>query len=218
MKPAKLITAIAALTILSLAAPVEAGQHGGDGSSGHGGGSVGHAVPRGAVGGHAGPRSGVVAGHAVPRTSIPVRPHIVPSYRSYGHYYPYYGYPSIGLGFSYGYPGYYGHGFGYPWYGYRSYGYGYGYYGYPGYITAAPRQAYGRVHIENAPPDAQVFVDGYYAGLVDDFDGVRQYLRLEPGPHQVEIRAPELETLVFDVNVQPGQTITYRARMQPLQP
>ena len=222
MKPAKLMTAIVALTMLSLAAPLEAGQrHRGGGSGGHrAGGAVGHAVPGGAVR-HAVPRSGGVVGHAVPRAGGLVRPHVVPSYRAYG-YYPYYHYPSFGLGFYYGYPGYYGysgyygHGLGYPWYGYRSYGFGYGYPG--GYVTAAPSRAYGRMRIQDAPRDAQVFVDGYYAGIVDDFDGVRQYLTLEPGTHQIEIRAPELEPLVFDVNVQPGQTITYRARMRLVQP
>ncbi|HLG54274.1 MAG TPA: hypothetical protein VI485_03020 [Vicinamibacterales bacterium] len=172
------------------------------------------------------PRSGVGAGHAVPRGSVSGRPHVTAPYRSYGYYaydsyyysrYPgYYAhYPGVSLGFHYGYPGYYGHSLGYPWYGYRAYSYGYGY---PGSITAAPGQAFGRLRIDDAPADAQVFVDGYYAGIVDDFDGVRQYLTLEAGPHQIEIRAPELEPLVFDVNVQPGQTITYRAQRQPLRP
>ena len=43
------------------------------------------------------------------------------------------------------------------------------------------------------PRDAAVYVDGYYAGIVDDFDGVFQRLTLEVGPHRIELeraRAP----------------------------
>jgi hypothetical protein len=40
------------------------------------------------------------------------------------------------------------------------------------------------------PRHAEVFIDGYYAGLVDDFDGIFQSLKLESGPYGVEIVAP----------------------------
>ncbi len=63
--------------------------------------------------------------------------------------------------------------------------------------------------------DAEVYVDGYYAGIVDDFDGIWQQLRLDDGGYRIEIRKPGFETLVFDVRVQPGRTITYRGQMQP---
>ena len=60
------------------------------------------------------------------------------------------------------------------------------------------------------PRDAEVYVDGYYAGIVDDFDGTWQQLRLDDGGHRVEIRKPGLPPLTFDVMVQPGRTVTYR--------
>ncbi len=62
--------------------------------------------------------------------------------------------------------------------------------------------------------DAEVYVDGYYAGIVDDFDGLWQQLRLDDGGYRVEIKKPGFETLTFDVRVQPGRTITYRGEMQ----
>jgi PEGA domain len=163
-------------------------------------------------------------------------------YRAYGYapyrgYYPHYrssfsvgfyaGYPFYGFGVGYGYP----YAYGYPYYGYRypyyGYGYPYGAYAYPagyGYVGSVgyggyasggsgyPGEAYGGVRIENAPRDAQVFVDGHYAGIVDDFDGPFQQLTLESGPHQIEIRAPGLPPLSFDVNVQPGRTLSLHAR------
>jgi hypothetical protein len=110
-------------------------------------------------------------------------------------------------------------------YGYRPYGYRPGwslnlYFGRPyvagypagyGYYAFRPGVSYGALRIVDAPRDAQVFVDGYYAGVVDDYDGVFQHLNLEAGPHRIEIDVAGFEPINFDVNVSPGQTITYRA-------
>jgi len=133
-------------------------------------------------------------------------------YRPY--YYPYYrpGF-SIGFGFyggwgyPYGYPYYYGYPYGYPYYGYPAYGYPP-----PGYAIGA--DVYGGLKIQGAPDDAQIFVDGYYAGVADDFDGALQHMNLEPGPHKVEIRAQGRPPVAFDVDIQPGQTVTYHAEMK----
>ncbi len=54
-------------------------------------------------------------------------------------------------------------------------------------------------------------MDGYYAGIVDDFDGTLQHLNLEPGAHKIEVRGQNAAPLAFDVNVLAGETITYRA-------
>jgi hypothetical protein len=41
---------------------------------------------------------------------------------------------------------------------------------------------------------------------------VFQHLNLEAGPHSIEVRLPGIdEALTFDVVIQPGRTITYRA-------
>ncbi len=130
-------------------------------------------------------------------------------------------------GFFYGYPGYFGayswgnpywapYGYssfygGGPWgwsngYGFNGYGYGYGYGGNP----------YGGVRLDLPNRDAEVFVDGYFVGTVDDFDGRMQQANLESGPHRIEVKREGFEPIAFDVNVQPGRTITYRANMRPL--
>jgi hypothetical protein len=75
---------------------------------------------------------------------------------------------------------------------------------------------YGGVRLDVQPRFAEVHVDGYFAGTVDDFDGTFQRLELEEGPHSIEIRAPGYQPATFDVNVLPGQTIRYRADLQPL--
>ena len=98
----------------------------------------------------------------------------------------------------------------------RPYGYGTrGYYGNGnyGYYDIPRGFAYGSLRIVDAPRDAQVFVDGYYAGIVDDYDGVFEHLNLEPGTHRIEIEVyPGEQPLEFDVAVAPGQTVTYHAR------
>jgi hypothetical protein len=37
------------------------------------------------------------------------------------------------------------------------------------------------------PKEAAVYVDGYYAGVVEDFDGTFQRLHVEPGTHEVVV-------------------------------
>ena len=92
-------------------------------------------------------------------------------------------------------------------YGYPAYPYAPGY----GYYSAIPGRAYGALRIVEAPPDAQVFVDGYYAGVVDDYDGVFQHLNLEVGPHHIEIQAAGYPPVTFDVRIEPGRTVTFSA-------
>jgi hypothetical protein len=75
--------------------------------------------------------------------------------------------------------------------------------------------AYGGVSLEIWPSDAAVYVDGAYAGLVEDFDGTSQPLTLTAGTHRLEVQADGLAPLVFDVMVQPGQVIPYQGQMQP---
>ncbi|HUK33102.1 MAG TPA: PEGA domain-containing protein [Vicinamibacterales bacterium] len=65
------------------------------------------------------------------------------------------------------------------------------------------------------PKDAQVYVDRYYAGVVDDYDGVFQHLTLRPGAHLVEIRKTGYRSLAIEVNLYPGESITYRRAMEP---
>ena len=106
-------------------------------------------------------------------------------------------------------------------YAYRSGGYynpSYnGYNGYNrgnyGYYAIPQGFAYGSLRIVDAPRDAQVFVDGYYAGVVDDYDGVFQRLNLEPGEHQLEVEPyPGAPPLSYDVYVEPGRTVTVHVR------
>ncbi len=57
----------------------------------------------------------------------------------------------------------------------------------------------------------QLYVDGYYVGTADDFNGE---LELEAGLHKIEIRATGYETLDLDVNIAPHRSITYRGALK----
>src|SRR6266542_229436 len=61
----------------------------------------------------------------------------------------------------------------YPWWGPGAYAYPY----VPVYDDRA------QVRVLATPKEAAVYVDGYYAGIVDDFDGMLQSLPLSPGGH-----------------------------------
>jgi len=76
----------------------------------------------------------------------------------------------------------------------------------------------GSLRLKVKPNDASVYVDGFYVGAVDDFDGVFQRLRLEPGPHHIEIRAPQHQPLAVDVMIQEDFTITYRGELASQSP
>jgi hypothetical protein len=69
----------------------------------------------------------------------------------------------------------------------------------------------GGIRIQGAPRSAEVYVDGHYAGIVDEYNGTFDSLNLEPGPHEVEIRTGG-RPITYDVNVTPGQTITIHVR------
>ena len=61
-------------------------------------------------------------------------------------------------------------------------------------------------------------MDGYYAGRVADFDGFLQGLRIEEGPHTIEIVAPGYETLTFNVRILRDGKIDYRGDLRPYRP
>ena len=169
--------------------------------------------------GRAAPRSAPREGRSAPREGRPPAVVVAPSARPY-YYRPYR--PGVSLGFYYGSPwfiGPYSYGLGY----YYGYPYGYGYGGYPsyGYGSVYPgygARALGGVRLAVTERDAEVYVDGYYAGIVDDFDGALQRVDLEPGPHHIEITGDGFEPVSFDVNVEPGRTITYRASLRRSRP
>jgi hypothetical protein len=72
------------------------------------------------------------------------------------------------------------------------------------------------IRVQVTPKDADVFVDGFYAGKVDDFDGTFQRLRIEPGAHELQVFLPGHRLYARKVYLQPGNTFTVRHTMARL--
>jgi hypothetical protein len=136
-------------------------------------------------------RRGAVVGRAVPRRRSEAR------VNRYVYTRPYYFGNRFVLGWPYS-PFWYGA----PWP-----------YTYP--VPYAYDEVTGGLRLEVEPTSAQVFVDGYYAGIVDDFDGHFQHLNLVPGGHRVELRAPGYQTRELDIYIQPDHTTEWQGAMIP---
>ena len=97
-----------------------------------------------------------------------------------------------------------------PWFDpyYRWYPFPYGYAG--GYAPAAS------LRLQVTPRQTEVFVDGYFAGTVDDFDGFLQRLHLEPGEHDIQLYLPGHRTIEQKIYLQHGGTFRVKHTMEPL--
>jgi hypothetical protein len=188
------------------------GYRGGNPSGGHGG------------GGYQGGYQGGYRGGNYYRPGY-YRPYYYPYYRPY--YYSPYFYNGFYTSFYFGvgwYPYYANFGYGYPYYSAYAYGYPYGAYGspyaygggysYPGYAYAPWSSA----RIEVRPRDAQVYVDGNFVGLVDEFDGVFQRLDVPAGEHEIAIYMPGYHTYSERTLFRPGESYHYKSVLEPLPP
>jgi hypothetical protein len=128
------------------------------------------------------------------------------------YYYPYGFGMGYGLYSGFGWAPYYGDPFGDP-YGYASGGGGYS----GGYATSYSRGEQGNLKLKVKPRAAKVYVDGYFVGPVDQFDGSFQKLALNTGRHKVEIKADGFETAEFDVLINPEQTVTFQGELKRIQ-
>ena len=82
-------------------------------------------------------------------------------------------------------------------------------------IASSPQsKPIGGVQLDVEPRRAQVFVDGTYAGVVDDFRGYYRHLALPAGPHRIDVMTAGYLPLNLDVMVVPDRTIVYRWSLQ----
>lgn len=83
------------------------------------------------------------------------------------------------------------------------------------YIPWSRPTQYGGLRLQIQPASAAVYVDGRYAGRVDQFDGNSERLDLTPGSHSVLIRAPGHEPLEIETVTRAGRTTVYRGTLSP---
>jgi PEGA domain len=194
-----------------------------------------HAVPRGGGGGSAqvgaqhvspapsaaspsGSGPSVAAPSHVPTIAERRHPRAGTGTGGGGGYGGYWGGPSLGGGwypYGYGGGGYYPY-WGY-WWPYGAYGW-YGGWGYPwgaGAVYSYVQPDRGSIRLLVDPPQARVYVDGYYAGTVDDFDGLFQRLHVSPGRHEIEIKLSGYKTYRARVYVGSGATLKLDHELEP---
>jgi hypothetical protein len=94
----------------------------------------------------------------------------------------------------------------YPWWGPGAYAYPY----FPIYDERA------QVRVMVTPKEAAVYVDGYYAGSVDDFDGLLQSLPLSPGGHDITVYLEGYQTVHQRLYLPPRKSYKLHYTMQPV--
>ena len=128
----------------------------------------------------------------------------------------------VGIGVGYGHPFYAAPYFYNPfWWGYGGF-YG-GFYGYP-YFAApfGPYPAYGYwdasadLRVQVSPRNAEVYVDGYLVGVVDDFDGTFQRVHMPLGEHEVSVYLPGYRTISQRMLFRPWESYKIKETMRAL--
>lgn len=76
----------------------------------------------------------------------------------------------------------------------------------------------GKVRVLATPKRADVYVDGFFAGFVDDFDGALQSLPTTPGIHAITLYFEGYRTITRDIFVTSHATMTVRLEMDRLEP
>lgn len=202
--------------------------------SGGGGGGPVYGGGGGSAPGYSRPRNGApVTGYGVPRGSVATLPPIISGPIYWGpndwFFYPW-GYGGLGLGYFWDPLMWSGMGFGWGGYGYPYAdpywgGMGGGGLGGGSYVTDAsgggdtqnPLEGLGPtggVRLKVDPRDAEVYVDGFYAGRVDDFDGAKQQLKIAQGSHRIELKAAGYEPATFTVTIVADETTSYKTKLK----
>lgn len=94
----------------------------------------------------------------------------------------------------------------YPWWPRGAYPHGY----FPIYDDRA------NLRVRVSPKEADVYVDGFYAGIVDDFDGVFQGLPLPPGGHSIVLFLDGYRTSRHNLYLRPASTYKLHHTMERL--
>jgi hypothetical protein len=74
------------------------------------------------------------------------------------------------------------------------------------------------IRLEVMPRDTEVYVDGFYAGIVDDFDGLLQRLRVEPGQHEITLYHDGYRAVHQRIYLTRDRTFKIKQQMEALPP
>jgi len=100
----------------------------------------------------------------------------------------------------------------YPWYPFG------GWYPAPYYYGPYYYDDSASLQLQVTPRQTEVFVDGHFAGIVDNFDGTFQRLHVEPGEHELTLFLTGHRLVTQHVYVQPRGTFRVKFTMEALGP
>jgi hypothetical protein len=86
-------------------------------------------------------------------------------------------------------------------------------YPYPAYRNYQPESS---LRLDVKPRDASVYIDGYFAGKVDEFDGKLQRLHVEPGEHEIVVYLDGYRPLTQRLYLSPNGTRTIDGQLEKL--
>jgi len=94
----------------------------------------------------------------------------------------------------------------------------FGYGQYPPYWGGYPRyyEAGSDLRVQVTPREAEVYLDGYLVGNVDDFDGMLQRLRVPYGEHEVTVYKEGFHSFRQRMLFRPGESYRIRETLQPM--
>ena len=92
--------------------------------------------------------------------------------------------------------------------------YPYGVYPYGVYPSGVRPEA--DVRVEVTPKQTEVYVDGFYAGVADEFDGVFKRLHTTPGGHAITLHLEGYRTVTENIYASPDNTYKLRDTMEKL--
>lgn len=87
---------------------------------------------------------------------------------------------------------------------------------YPRYPGAYYGRAWSSARIDVKPREAQVYIDGYFVGIVDQFDGVFQRLDVPSGEHEIAVYLQGYRTYRQKTLFRPGEGYTFKAILEPV--
>ena len=87
---------------------------------------------------------------------------------------------------------------------------------YPPYGAYRYSQPESNLRLNVKPKDASVYVDGYFAGKVDEFDGTFQRLHLLPGEHEITVYLEGYRSLKQRLYLSPNVTRTLDGSLEKL--
>ena len=84
----------------------------------------------------------------------------------------------------------------------------------PPALPPQEKHATGRLRLDiQTGVDPQIYVDGYYVGMLSDVSGE---LTLDAGAHTIELREDGYESLHVDVQISADGSMTYRGELKPV--